>query len=79
MSDEADCVICKLHMSAGIPVVSFKGKTVTEDYGITDIVLDTWKFPLSEVYFILSSIKDYEFSSAIRRLKSNGEYTLVIF
>ena len=79
MSDVADCAICKLHMSDGKPVVSFRGKTGIEDYGITDIVLDTWKFPLSEVYFILSSNSDYEFSSAIRRLESNGEYTLTVF
>ena len=79
ISDESDCAICKLHMDGDKSVVSFRGKTGKHDYGIADIVLDTWKFPLSEVYFILSSNSNYEFSSAIRRLESNGEYTVTVF
>lgn len=79
MSGENNCAVCKLHMVGDNPVVSFKNKTGSEDYGVTPIVLDMWKFPISEVYFVISSKNDYEFNSALRRLESNGEYTVTVY
>lgn len=73
------CSIAKIHMYRDKPVLSFKNKIGTTDYGLTSIILENFKAPIKEVYIILSEMYDYKIHNAVLKKHSDGEYTLTLY
>lgn len=74
-----DSAICKLHMRGDIPVLSFRNKLGTDDYGLASIFLELCPFTIKEVYFIFSKEENCKVSSMIAKLNDDGEYTLSVY
>lgn len=73
------CSIAKIHMYRDKPVLSFKNKIGTTDYGLTSIILENFEAPIKEVYIILSEMYDYKIHNAVLKKHSDGEYTLTLY
>ena len=73
------CSIAKLHMNGKIPVLSFKDRIGSTDYGITEYLLKEYTMSIKQVFFVLSEVKDFKVSDIIAKKHKDGEYTLTIY
>ena len=73
------CSIAKIHMYRDKPVLSFKNKIGTTDYGLTPIILENFEVPIKEVYIIFSEMYGYKIHNAVIKKHSDGEYSLTLY